>query len=1243
MATSDICTELQNDVKFPSNTERQICQAVLKQLDDSSHDVQAVAVRCLSILVKKVDQAQVTDICSKLCSLILEEKAELRDMYSIGLKTALSNLPEKMGAEVAEQLSVRLLLGIKIDDNEGIKLECLDILTDLIKLYGTFMSNDHVEISSVVLKQLGHSSPLIRKRATACLGRLATMASNTLLNQIVKELLAQIETPAGSANKRVIIHTIGTISRMVGYRLGSHLGEIIPLFLGALKAPEDESMQTEESDELRENVLQAFVSFVKRCPAESAEHIPAILTIMLQFMQYDPNYSYGEDDEDVGMEEDYEDYDDFDDDDYSDEDDTSWKVRRASIKVVRAIIASRYDLIEDLYVQCAPLLLDRFKERDDNVKLDIIGCYTDLASGSKSGMSGSPLARDSHYVPKGQRTANEGKAGPELVSLVVQDIPKLIKISCKVLRDKKATKTKSAVLTMLREVTVLVRGGFEEHLTELLPLVLDACHLERESSLVHDALMFLGQVIQVHQPKHIQPHLKEICPQILACVSAEWYKIVAEALKVVSAMIGVIRPKQSFDGREDDVMSDAIAIPSNASELVQSCFVAVLPRLQTHDIDMEIKENAISCMGTLFSRTGDMLTSELDSVLSLLQERLSNETTRLSALKCIEEIASSRLNLDLSKAAPALMKELTPFLRQQSRTLRQHSLVTMNALARSSGVSMDSDIFTETITSTSKLINAADLYVSKVALDLVVSILATKKCDVRLVQDVVLPEALNMIRTVPLQGSSTLTSLLMLLEILVKLDTPGFGYNEVLNVLVNAANDESSPKFTKSGIDSLSKCVAAVCLACPDQSMRDNTIIKIAVDISQGLAVCKGYNVVLHLSLLSLGAIGCSFDLSTVVPDSRNTIVQCLDNPNCSEEMKSAAATTLGNMSLGNIAVYLPLLMQDLNDRTEQAHQYLLLSSLRQVIAKHSSSLAVSQAALPVNSILPVLERHCASEEEGVRNMVSECLGKLAILDPQNLIPHFAKLAETSSDVNVRWTLVTSLKYAAGWAQTENALKAHIMPFVVLLGDEDLGVCKAAIVALNAIAHHRPSILRDVAKEHIIPKLFDMLPVKASLKRIVDLGPFKHTVDDGLPLRKASFACVLTMLDTMPDVIPLTEFFPHLAKGLADVDDVAMLCHQIVQQIAAWSPLVLLSEVGTVIVPLAATLSKVPKQTPASLNEGSDVIRSALRALDAIACIPEAQSNAKVTEVVSSALSRDHLVEMMYTDNLSIAKKNVKA
>ncbi len=58
-----------------------------------------------------------------------------------------------------------------------------------------------------------------------------------------------------------------------------------------------------------------------------------------------------------------------------------------------------------------------------------------------------------------------------------------------------------------------------------------------------------------------------------------------------------------------------------------------------------------------------------------------------------------------------------------------------------------------------------------------------------------------------------------------------------------------------------------------------------------------------------------------------------------------------------------------------------------------------------VQKILSLLFTHCESEEEGVRNVVAECLGKLAFIEPEKLVP--------ALKVNIiSWNLVTLLTLA---------------------------------------------------------------------------------------------------------------------------------------------------------------------------------------------------------------------------------------
>lgn len=75
---------------------------------------------------------------------------------------------------------------------------------------------------------------------------------------------------------------------------------------------------------------------------------------------------------------------------------------------------------------------------------------------------------------------------------------------------------------------------------------------------------------------------------------------------------------------------------------------------------------------------------------------------------------------------------------------------------------------------------------------------------------------------------------------------------------------------------------------------------------------------------------------------------------------------------------------------------------------------------------------------------------------------------------------------------------------LVMLQDSDMEIRRLAMTTLNSAAHNKPDL--------ILPHLGEMMPivlaesvVKPELVREVMLGPFKHTVDDGLEVRKVRY------------------------------------------------------------------------------------------------------------------------------------------
>lgn len=68
------------------------------------------------------------------------------------------------------------------------------------------------------------------------------------------------------------------------------------------------------------------------------------------------------------------------------------------------------------------------------------------------------------------------------------------------------------------------------------------------------------------------------------------------------------------------------------------------------------------------------------------------------------------------------------------------------------------------------------------------------------------------------------------------------------------------------------------------------------------------------------------------------------------------------------------------------------------------------------------------------------------------------------------------------------------------------------------------------------------------------MGPFKHTVDDGLDIRKAAFECMYTLLDSCLDRIDVFQFLNHVESGLKDHYDIKMLTYLMTARLAQLCP-----------------------------------------------------------------------------------------
>ena len=1110
-----------NPQAIDAQTERRICSAVLKLLDDLSNDVQTVAVKTLSVLLITVQEEQVVEIANRLCTLVLDQsKSDLRDVYAIGLKTLVETVPSSMGNVVSDRLIGRLVGGIhgnsqNVGDgnSEEIVHVCLNVLTDLLTRFGSTsnsISIQHEALLSVTLSQLASPRPVVRKRAGTTIGVLATVISDNLLHDLVGRMLEQIDQAEGlgksgkkrarkdhhnvgggdakrsgarygggggdgntrtlassdlrSADTRALIRTMCTVSGTVGHRLGQfHIDRIVPIFLrfcdpdDAITGDDedfdnDEDMDdvddsggnggaTEEADaamkiELRESCFAGFESFVLRCPALIQPHLDQIVHSALAYMRYDPNYSYGDEDddaveEDEANEEEADDSDEMEDDEYSDEDDMSdeeddenWKVRRSAIRTLTAIVeATKHDPSKlwiaeyawrknsDKKATVASALVNRFKEREENCRVDIIECFTRLLSYTVSAASSGVLVLASSTSVDDAALSAPGAVVVDLRSNVSSAI---VKASEKQLSAKKGgERSKSSAIALLSTLCLAPGGiGGSDQINSVFRHVKtilnsDDGKLRRQvtinsKSLKLEALCLIR--IMLSCKKHDSVHIKNallpiLLPEICHCVNEDWYKVISEAMRVLMEVPNLLVVGSASKDEMDKVAN--------------SLYLAIEPRLAEHDLDQEIKECALSASASLISLLHASLTLEQKNrFLALLLDRLKNDTTRIAAIKTLSVIAKaaqSNPDLDLSPIMNETLGQLAVLLRQQSRAVRQGALECLDTmvlcLGPESNLAMDDGLFDSVLKDLGDIVVDSDLHLCHLGLSASNSILRARPSTGPLIKSHILPATLTLSNS-PLLQDTALLSLLRLQEQLILSEAVTF--DELYDLLVRQLSSNSN-KVGKQVVSNVAECIATIAAATPPS--KREVFIKSTISTIESL---EGSAQTMQLNILVAGDLGRKVDLSSIgVADSLQKIfLQSFDSPN--EDIKHAAALALGRTSVGAMGAFLPGILSAV-ENSKGKKQYLLLSSMRELIhcCRETGARDLS-SNVPV--ILPHLEKNCRNTEEGVRTMVAECLGSLACLEPKTILPLLAKLTQEDTEDKklVRWTVGNAVKFAIG-------------------------------------------------------------------------------------------------------------------------------------------------------------------------------------------------------------------------------------
>ena len=694
--------------------------------------------------------------------------------------------------------------------------------------------------------------------------------------------------------------------------------------------------------------------------------------------------------------------------------------------------------------------------------------------------------------------------------------------------------------------------------------------------------------------------MEALVPPVINAVKDSFYKISSEALSVVEELVKVLRPLD-------------VPIAFDFQPFVVPLFECTLERLKAADIDQEVKEHVISAMAQLLHQMGDSLTAQLPICLPIYVERLRNEITRLCAVRALTLIARSPLHLDLSPILKDSLALLSSFLRKKMRSLRLASLVALEVLMSRYSSGLTGEMLADMLDQVPALLNESDLHVAQLSLGLLTAVAQLQASAMAKVHKEMMARVLDLLVSPLLQGTA-LQAMTTFLRALVKSGQANSSFKDLLQRLLSpiysASGQGDRLVVHKQAFHSLAHCCAAVVSECPNETG------PLCVRFIGEIKNAKSTDSVRLFALLALGEIGKTNDLSSLA-GLQEAILASFASP--SEDVKTAASFALGLVSAGNLEKFFPFILSEM--QAQSRRQYLLLHALKETIAYLSSTQGGVTTLQPfVEQMWTLLFHHCESKEEGTRNMVAECLGKLTLVDPEKLLPVLQGHLSSATSSVARATVVTAVRFTISDQDQaiDGLLSGCIGDFLQTLQDPDLNVRRVALVTFNSAAHNKPSLILGRLDE-ILPHLYTETKVRKELIHEVEMGPFKHTVDDGLDVRKAAFECMYTLLDTCLERLDIFAFLSHVEDGLRDHYDIKMVTYLMLVRLANKAPHALLQRLSSLVEPLKATVTAKMKSNAVKqeVEKQDELKRSALRGVLALMNIPDSDKNPQLIEFVA--------------------------
>ncbi|KAI6228822.1 hypothetical protein M3Y99_01191200 [Aphelenchoides fujianensis] len=944
-------------------------------------------------------------------------------------------------------------------------------------------------------------------------------------------------------------------------------------------------------DELKEACLHAFETFIARCNREIIPYLKPIVDVSTKLIKYGANYEYDDEEEDDGadeMEVDDADNEESDVDAYSDDDDMSWKEREESVK------ADIFRAYEALLKQTQLFLPESLAELDAK----LYHCVFNIDGPREFAYTNEKFRRVLQEDVDQQQRA--------VLNALAEQVPQLVRALGKQVKSRSAS-IRLHCFALLISLLRALPGALEHHFESLLSAIKQAIQEKAsDSSAKIDPLLFLHLAFCSHEPKVFRQHLNTLVPLITK-----------------SSLIVVLR----------QLAGEGLAVDAHVEEIYR----VIYSKLQMNDIDQEVKERSIASAGILLSNFGSKLAAHVGVILSLLADRLRNEMTRHIAVQAFCVIVGGTDAVDLSPVVSDLLVQLADFLRKNQRGLRVSTLSLLSALTTNYSSSvLPADGVKRVIRELPALMVEADMYISQLAIKLARDMMSKFPQSMGVsVQRVMINSCIHKARTGALIGRSLEYAVNLFVVVVGGRMPKKLEFSALANSLMDVG--QTSEKPSRQVYVAIATILANAAKA--SNSEKDvNKLLNELVSQVYGRDLESKQRL---FSLYALGEIGRffpeAFDNSPLVPNE--IIKNRFDS--ATEEVKTVASYALGSLATGNAAKYLPVLLTEI--KTNPKRQY--------IIASQNAQETPSEVFLnSVGQIWTVLLSHSQAPGESTRNVVAECMGKICRIKPADFLPELIKTTKEGHQLarSTAVTAVRSMIVDSTSRTTDEYLHQHLAELLRGINDEDMTVRRTSIMTLNSAAHNKPRWVKELLPT-LLPSLYHETVINQDLVHEVDMGHFKHIVDDGLDLRKSAYewsvppvfvsvdpstiCSMYTLMEHCLDRLDVLEYMNYIEDGLKDQHDIKLLNLLMLTRLSQTCSVQMSQRIdrfAELIIPLLHT-----KPRPNSVKQENDKLdelkRACIRTILTLKRVPILERSTKLSAAFETIRQEAPLKAMMET------------